>query len=247
MGYSKIKIALIISLFFMHRLERLKNNAIFILSVYLALFGALIIVLIFGEEEIFDAINNVAVNSPENYTVIMVYISDYGRAIFLIPIVYVLSFRKKKREENNKRLIYIELLIIGLFFLITSLVVDSLKEIIKRERPPYSIRPEPRKDTSRKLFPVYSPYSFPSGHATSSFLLAGIPSMLVEGSKNQIALYRAFCLTLAVIIAFSRLWLGVHYPLDTIAGAILGWSLGILAVVTIEWAKNKQISKNNQT
>ena len=231
----------------MQKLERLKNNAIFILSVYLALFGTLIMVLIFSEEEIFKEINRVAVDSPVNYTIIMTYISDYGRAIFLIPIVYVLSFRKKDGEENNKRLLYIELVIIGLFFLITSLVVDSLKEIIKRERPPYSTRPEPRKETSKKLFPFYSPFSFPSGHATSSFLLAGIPSLLVEGSKNKITLYRAFCLTLAVIIAFSRLWLGVHYPLDTISGAILGWSLGILAVGTIEWARSKQLLKNNQT
>ncbi len=231
----------------MHKLERLKNNAIFILSVYLALFGALIVVLIFGEEEIFEAINRVAVNSPEGYTVIMTYITDYGRAIFLIPIVYALSFRKKNGEEKNKRLIYIELLIIGLFFLITSVIVDSLKEIIGRERPPYSIRPEPRKETSKTLFPFYSPFSFPSGHATSSFLLAGIPSLLAEGSKNKIALYRAFCLTLAVIISFSRIWLGVHYPLDTISGAILGWSLGILAVGIINWARNKQLLKNNQS
>ena len=59
-------------------------------------------------------------------------------------------------------------------------------------------------------------YSFPSNHAANSFVFATVLSYFYE--KNRISLY-----ILASTIAFSRVYVGVHYPLDIIFGSIIGY------------------------
>jgi len=59
-------------------------------------------------------------------------------------------------------------------------------------------------------------YSFPSNHAANSFVFATVLSYFYE--KNKIPLY-----VLASAIAFSRVYVGVHYPLDIVFGSIIGY------------------------
>ena len=59
-------------------------------------------------------------------------------------------------------------------------------------------------------------YSFPSNHAANSFVFATVLSYFYE--KNKTFLY-----ILASAIAFSRVYVGVHYPLDIIFGSIIGY------------------------
>ena len=65
-------------------------------------------------------------------------------------------------------------------------------------------------------------YSFPSGHATSAFMAAFILS----------SCFRKWLLFfgLAVLASLSRVYLGVHYPSDILAGAVLGTLIGYLLV-----------------
>jgi undecaprenyl-diphosphatase len=57
--------------------------------------------------------------------------------------------------------------------------------------------------------------SFPSGHATTAFACATVLAVLEPRLRVPAFL-------LAAAIAYSRLYLGVHYPLDVLAGALLG-------------------------
>ena len=93
--------------------------------------------------------------------------------------------------------------------LVASLVTTAIKYPVGRERPPSIVLdPEP-------LMEVPTTSSFPSGHAMSSFACATVLARLAP--RLAIPAY-----TLAALIALSRVYVGVHYPLDIVAGAVLG-------------------------
>jgi len=87
----------------------------------------------------------------------------------------------------------------------------SIKLAIGRQRPAIEDLPH--------LMATPTGLSFPSTHSTSSFAAARAFGSLIPGPPLQIA---------AAAMAFSRLYLGVHYPSDVVAGAVLGTAIGSL-------------------
>jgi len=90
----------------------------------------------------------------------------------------------------------------------TALGEGVVKHIVRRVRPC-------KYKNYNLLIATPITYSFPSGHALSSFAVAEVLSM----SFHQ---YKFIFMGLAFLIAFSRLYLDVHYPTDVIAGIIIG-------------------------
>lgn len=74
-------------------------------------------------------------------------------------------------------------------------------------------RPRPQLDRLPPLTPTVSRLSFPSAHATTSFAAACAYSRVAP---------RSLLYAVAVTLAASRPYLGVHYPSDVLAGAVLG-------------------------
>jgi undecaprenyl-diphosphatase len=64
-------------------------------------------------------------------------------------------------------------------------------------------------------------YSFPSGHACSAFAGAWVLTLMWRRAAPLIW-------GLAALIAFSRIYIGVHYPVDVVGGALLGLGVGVL-------------------
>jgi membrane-associated phospholipid phosphatase len=96
--------------------------------------------------------------------------------------------------------------------------VVGLKRLFRRPRP-YAVLPgiQSRSGTERPGAKRGDPYAFPSGHAALAFALA------VSWSLEHPAWYvTGASLVWATSVALSRIWLGVHYPGDVLAGAVLG-------------------------
>lgn len=138
----------------------------------------------------------------------MYKVTDLGGALFIT--VFIMSLIIFGSSQNKK--IGLEALVaLGL----TQIVVQSLKRLLSRERP-YKIIEH------LNTFGIdLADYSFPSGHTTASFSLA--TTLALNMPKFSSLVY-----ILAVIIAVSRIYLGVHYPTDVTAGLILGIGGGLI-------------------
>jgi undecaprenyl-diphosphatase len=101
--------------------------------------------------------------------------------------------------------------------ILSGLTVSIMKNIIRRKRPFETLI------ELKSLRIGVDQYSFPSGHTTAAFSLAVTSALVTQGNITS-ALY----LFLALLVAISRVYLGVHYPSDVIAGGIIGSSYAIL-------------------
>ncbi|MGH4140600.1 phosphatase PAP2 family protein [Clostridium sp.] len=123
------------------------------------------------------------------------YLGDNGMIWIIISTILIISKRYRK----------IGFMALGALILSSILGEEILKNVFKRIRP----------EAGDLLIAKPLSYSFPSGHTTSSFAVAGV---LAKYFKK----YAFGFLGLAFLIAFSRLYLYVHYPTDILAGIVLG-------------------------
>jgi len=161
----------------------------------------------------------------------LLYVQDHLRTAWLTPVMTFLSFL------GNSGLIWIVLGAVLLIFrktrwaglcvllsLLLGFLVNNLllKNIVARPRPYHAVP---------GLFPLGAlpaDWSFPSGHACSSFA-AATAMALTFGKKG------AWCFVLAALIALSRIYVGVHYPSDVLAGALVG----ALTALFVNWGMQR--------
>jgi membrane-associated phospholipid phosphatase len=98
-------------------------------------------------------------------------------------------------------------------FFVASGINAVIKELVDRHRPPLSM------DLDALVALPGSP-SFPSGHAMSAFAVAAAIAVLAPRTRWAV-------LGVAAAIAFSRVYLGVHFWIDVLAGAALGIAIGV--------------------
>ena len=156
---------------------------------------------------------------------IMIFITSLGNAgIIWIVLAIIFLFTKKYRKCGIAMA-----LALLLSFIFGNVI---LKNLFERPRPSWV-------DTSIALL-IKNPrdYSFPSGHSFASF--AGATAIFIYHKKEGIA-----ALILAALIAFSRLYLFVHYPSDVILGSIFGVTVALVASKAVNlWVKDDLLSRN---
>lgn len=135
-----------------------------------------------------------------------------GGAVWIATAVLLLIFRKTRRAGVAM------LLALAAGYVIGNLCI---KELVMRPRPFVT-----HSDLTALLDPG-DPWSFPSGHALSSF--AAATALWCFHKKAG-----ALALVLAALIAFSRLYASVHYPTDVLAGMLIGIALGHAAAFLTE-------------
>lgn len=107
----------------------------------------------------------------------------------------------------------------------------ALKPLVARPRPCWL------DGSVSLLIPVPTDASFPSGHTLSSVIAA----FLLTVADRRFAIV---AVPLAVLIAFSRLYLFVHFPTDVLAGAVLGVLIaGVVRIVSNRIAGKRKVEK----
>ena len=136
-----------------------------------------------------------------------VFITKLGDEGYVwIALAILLLFRKDTRK-------YGVMVAIGLL-LCLFVNNNALKPLVARSRPCW-VNP------IELLIPMPRGYSFPSGHTCSS-----MASAYVLNKWNP--KYGKYFYVLAILIAFSRLYLYVHYPTDVLAGIVVGTFCGFV-------------------
>ncbi len=137
------------------------------------------------------------------FNVVMPFISNVGDngLLWLLFALLLYLFGPKTRRTSF-------LMLVALFI---SFVIgeEILKHIFQRPRPFLGL------EGVNLLVASPGSFSFPSGHAANAFA-----SSLVVARKIPRLAWPA--LLMAVVMAFSRVYVGVHYPLDILGGALLG-------------------------
>jgi undecaprenyl-diphosphatase len=100
------------------------------------------------------------------------------------------------------------------------LASDLVKEITMRPRP-FAALPD-----VRLLVPEPGSYAFPSGHTTSAFAAASGTVLAAKRLLGRVPAWGWGMLALAAAIAYSRIYVGVHWPTDDAAGMLVGTACG---------------------
>ena len=142
----------------------------------------------------------------------MVDITSLGNfsILWLAFIIIFLSTKEYKRVGK----------VMVIAFILNVIIVNLLlKNIFDRSRPFELV------DNFDLLIPPLKDGSFPSGHSSYAFTFFAI---ILFMAKSKVL--KMFTGILAFLIAFSRLYLYVHFPTDVLAGAVIGVFLALLAM-----------------
>lgn len=148
-------------------------------------------------------------------------VSDAGSFVLLAPLsIAFLLLRRWKRPADDVALVVIAA---G-----SALLPIVVKLIVARPRP------------SLEQLSTLKSLSFPSEHTTQAAAVYLTIAILLSKGLNPRwrQLLVAFAVLIGLAVAWSRVYLGVHYPTDVAAGLLLGWSWALLV---FRWARPKLI------
>lgn len=145
---------------------------------------------------------------------IMLMITLYGREIFW-PIVLIMLFIFGGKIGKKTAVIA------AISMILLMPLVSVIKDVIDRPRPNVS---------GVETFPVSADtFSFPSGHATIVSAGLATVSIMFRGNMKRTVLFVGLTFE-AALVCFSRIYVGVHYPLDVVGGVLLGTGFSFLLV-----------------
>ncbi|MBT8190221.1 MAG: phosphatase PAP2 family protein [Bacteroidia bacterium] len=158
------------------------------------------------------------INSDLSNTVFDAILVPFRHKMFWIPLYLFLILFISVNFNREKWLIFA---MIGLTVLISDTSSSKIiKNNVERIRPCHVVELNP---VSR--VPCSQGYSFTSSHATNHFAIGLFFFGLFSFTK-----WKWLFIAWAGIIAFSQVYVGVHYPFDVLAGGILGILIGIMTL-----------------
>lgn len=177
------------------------------------------------EIEVLDALQNIHTPWLDK---IMVAITSLGNAgILWIVLAAVLLIIPKTRKAG---------LCMAIALILDLLITNCLlKNLVARTRP-YDVA-----NFTDLIVKKPTDYSFPSGHTAASFTAVTALFMRKEKLLGSIA-----CVV-AVLIAFSRMYLYVHFPTDILGGIVVGIVAGVAAGLILKVIDTKLATRNEKS
>jgi undecaprenyl-diphosphatase len=169
-----------------------------------------------ADENLFLFINKFAGDVPGFDFLVRLVVNEYFVPVTLALVIVYIWFAEGKSRQGSRKVLLTAALSVGLL----NFFIEILNQFIVRARPfdelPVNL-----------LFYKPTDPSFPSNAAAIGFVL-GTSIFLVNKRLGVV------CLALAAFYGFSRVYAGVHFPSDVVAGALMG----ILTVLLVsKWKK----------
>lgn len=170
------------------------------------------------ELDILRAIDSIHNPILDKIMVGITHLGDIG--IFWILIAVIMLFTKKYRKIG-----VVSLVALILSVLFTNVIIKNMFDRVRPFMYDEAIK-------QRLLIKLPHDSSFPSGHSSAS--MAAAISIFIYNKKMGIP-----AILIALLIAFSRLYLFVHFPTDVLTGLILGIIYAILSAVLVKFLNDK--------
>jgi membrane-associated phospholipid phosphatase len=157
------------------------------------------------------------INNPDGKTIskIMVDLSKYGREFVWIGVVAILFVLGKKDGRHA-----------AVFLTVAFLILMPLGSIIKSEID----RQRPVVSDEKLLIKHDTDPSFPSGHAT--IVSAGVAILLLRFNKGRQIVFSIILGIEAILVCYSRIYVGNHYPMDVMGGILLGTGVACAVIAS---------------
>lgn len=147
--------------------------------------------------------------------------------LFLLYVIYT--------KIGLKQTLYV-LLFIGVLVFVTDQITNFVKDTIQRPRPCNN----PEINTIIRAVQTRTSFSFFSGHAANSL---AVTTFLYLIFKDKIKYFGLFFIW-PLVFAYSRIYLGLHYPLDIFTGYVCGFILGFITYKAYQYTFKEKIPNN---
>jgi undecaprenyl-diphosphatase len=164
------------------------------------------------DRETFIYLNSLGI---ERYDWFWSAITDFTTWIPLFILFIILIFYKSPRKEASLRA-----LVTLLLLAVTVLTMQITKIYVARLRPNNDVEI----NTLIRILKSPDNFSFFSGHAASSFAVTTVIVLFLKSKFKWVWLFYIW----PVLFAASRIYVGVHYPIDILVGTLVGFLLAFL-------------------
>jgi len=183
-----------------------------------------------GQNSDIDILKKINLNRNTDIESAMINVTNSAIPVSIGTPIIIYAVGLIENDSTTKK----KAIFIGETFAASAFISLALKSITKKDRP-YVTYPEIDNVVEE------SSYSFPSGHTSSAFATATSLSMAYP---KWYVIAPSFLWAGAV--GYSRMYLGVHYPTDVLAGAIVGSGSAFLCYKLNKWINKKRRSNQKK-
>lgn len=225
------------SLLSMNIISKIKHSNWFFYGTFLLIFLGFIFLSFYGKSASFFLLNSFHNPILDYFFILFTNLGD-GIMAVIICVLAGIFYRKK---------IYALSLLYA--FLVSGIIAQILKRLVDTPRPKLYFANGEYTQFIEGI-KIATQHSFPSGHTATAFAIATVIMIVMKSRKWQIQI-----LVTATLVGFSRIYLGQHFLLDVLVGAIIGCLSGIAAIdlaertlkVIKKWRKQTKASHGEST